>query len=62
MDLIYVTAEEALILYGEMMGFHAADPAGFVRDWNLLESALARPQHAAFYEDAGLAHQAATLL
>lgn len=60
--MIYVAAEEAVILYGEMMGIQDADPADFVRDWSLLESALTRPQHAALYEDAGVARQAATLL
>jgi death-on-curing protein len=38
------------------------DPESAVHDWNLLESAVARPRMAAYYEGADLARQAATLL
>lgn len=61
-ELTYITAEEAISLYGILMDIQEAHPADFVRDWNLLESALARPQNAALYEDADVARQAATLL
>jgi death-on-curing protein len=44
------------------MGLDDLDPGSVVRDWNLLESALARPRMAAYYEGADLFSQAATLL
>jgi death-on-curing protein len=61
-EVMYITSEEAVTLYADLMGLGAADPADYVRDWNLLESALARPQNAALYEGADIARQAATLL
>jgi len=45
-----------------LMGAGDVDPEGVVRDWNLLESAVARPRMAAYYEEADLLRQAATLL
>ncbi len=59
---IYLTADEVLVLYTELIRIEGMDPRSFVRDWNLLESALARPKHAAYYENADVETQAATLL
>ena len=44
------------------MGGSNTGPEDTVRDRNLLESALTRPSMAAYYEDADLLRQAATLL
>lgn len=43
------------------MGVAGVETGDAVRDWNLLESALARPRMAAHYEGADLVRQAATL-
>lgn len=61
-DYIYLTTDEVLVLYAELMHIEGIDPRSPVRDLNLLESALARQQHAAFYQDADIMSQAATLL
>ncbi|HZK67345.1 MAG TPA: type II toxin-antitoxin system death-on-curing family toxin [Chloroflexota bacterium] len=61
-EIVYVTAEEDVTLYGDLMDTQGANPTDYVRDRNLLESALARPRHAALYEGADVARQAATLL
>ncbi|MDO8672020.1 MAG: type II toxin-antitoxin system death-on-curing family toxin [Dehalococcoidia bacterium] len=54
--------DEVFVLYSELMALDNSDPTTFVRDWGLLESALARPLHAALYDEADLVGQAATLL
>lgn len=59
---IYLTADEVLVLYADLMNTEGSDPRSLVRDWNLLESALDRPKHAAYYENADIETQAATLL
>ena len=49
-EVAYISLDEALVLYAE------------IRDIGLLDSALARPAHAAHYAAADLAEQAATLV
>ena len=59
-DFVYLTIQEAVkfhVLYMRAVG----ETRFGVFDKNLIESALARPQHAARYENAGLIRQAATL-
>lgn len=60
-DFVYLTFQEAVkfhVLYMRKLG----ETRFGVFDRNLIESALARPQHAAVYENAGIIRQAATLL
>lgn len=60
-DFVYLTAPEAIkfhVLYMRRVG----ETRFGVFDRKLVESALARPQHAATYENADLVRQAATLL
>lgn len=61
-ETIYLTAEEIVALHNALLGAGDVDPEGVVRDWNLLESATARPRMAAYYEVADTPRQAATLL
>ena len=59
-DFIYLTVREAVtfhVLYLRRLG----ETRFGVFDRNLVESALARPQHAAIYENADLIRQTATL-
>ena len=59
-DIAYLTVQEAIkfhVLYMRKLG----ETRFGVFDRNLIESALARPQHAATYENADIARQAATL-
>jgi len=58
----YPTVEDVLDSYAEIMGISHNDTVNYVRDLSLLESALNRPKAAAFYENAGLIEQAASLL
>ncbi|MGA2928917.1 MAG: Fic family protein [Solirubrobacteraceae bacterium] len=60
-ELIYLTLEDALELYGLIVGATAAEAAKHLRNRDRLESALARPATYAHYEDADLALQAAVL-
>lgn len=60
-DYVYLTVQEAVkfhVLYMRKLG----ETRFGVFDRNLIESALARPKHAATYENADLIRQAATLL
>ena len=59
---IYLGWEEALALFAEIKGLPLAAAAHELRDEGRLQSAMARPQHAARYANADLAEQAATLL
>jgi len=59
-DFVYLTVQEAVkfhVLYLRKLG----ETRFGVFDRNLIESALARPQHAATYENADLIRQASTL-
>ena len=58
----YLAWEEALALFAEIRGLPLEAVVGELRDEGLLQSAMARPQHAAHFADADLAEQAATLL
>jgi death on curing protein len=58
----YPTPDEVAEYHAAVMGVADADPRSGVRDWNLLLSALTRPRAAAYYEEADLIRQAATLL
>jgi death-on-curing protein len=60
-NYVYLSLQEAVkfhVLYMRKIG----ETRFGVFDRNLIESALARPQHAAVYENADLVRQAATLL
>jgi death on curing protein len=60
-DYVYLTVQEAVkfhVLYMRKIG----ETRFGVYDRNLIESALARPQHAAIYENADIIRQSATLL
>jgi death-on-curing protein len=61
-EVRYPTPEEVTEYHAAVMGVVDADPGSGVRDWNLLLSALNRPRAAAYYEEADLIRQAATLL
>jgi len=61
-EIVYVSLEEALVLYAEIKGLTREAVDTEVRDLGLLDSALARPWHAATYGGADLAEQAATLI
>ena len=60
-DFVYLTVQEAVkfhVLYMRKLG----ETRFGVFDRNLIESALARPKHAAAYENADIITQSATLL
>ena len=60
-EFVYLTIEEAVkfhVLYMRKLG----ETRFGVFDRNLIESALARPQHAAIYENADLISQTSTLI
>lgn len=59
-DFHYLTFLEAVLIHFEVMRFFGETRYG-VADRALIESALARPQQAAAYENASLYRQAATL-
>jgi len=61
MELIYLTLEDVLGLYGLIIGATTAGAADQLRNRDGLESALARPATYAHYEDADLTLQAAVL-
>lgn len=61
-ETAYVSLDEALVLYAEIRGLTREAVDAEVRDIGLLDSALARPVHAATYGAADLAEQAATLI
>jgi prophage maintenance system killer protein len=55
----YLSYADALVLHILLMRRHGETRAGAF-DPNLVQSALARPRHAAVYENADLIRQAAT--
>ncbi|MSQ36702.1 MAG: type II toxin-antitoxin system death-on-curing family toxin [Chloroflexi bacterium] len=61
-EYVYLSGEETLALFAEILGVPLDAARRELRDEGLLESALARPIHAAHYANADLAEQAATLL
>lgn len=56
----YLTYADAILIHIIVMHYYGETRFGAF-DRNLIESALARPQHAAVYEEADLIRQAATL-
>lgn len=56
----YLTYADAILIHIVVMRYYRETRFGAF-DRNLIESALARPQHAAVYENADLVRQAATL-
>lgn len=56
----YLNGEDAIRHHAKMMEFHQETRCG-LNSREMLESALARPQNAAVYENADLLRQAATL-
>lgn len=61
MGIEYIEYLEAVEIHFELM-LHYGETRIGVFDKTLIESALARPQHAAIYENADILRQAATLL
>ena len=60
-ETIYIQYEEAVLIHFALMRKLGEVRYG-VDHRSLIESALARPQHAAIYEDADIIRQSATLL
>ena len=60
-EVVYLTFTEAALAHIELMR-HLGETRYGVFDRALVESALARPRHAAIYENADIQTQAATLL
>ncbi|MCG3144291.1 MAG: hypothetical protein HONDAALG_01710 [Gammaproteobacteria bacterium] len=60
MAIEYVSFADAVYIHFKLMRLEGETRFG-IFERNLIESALARPQQAAIYENAGLARQAATL-
>ncbi len=58
--VVYMDLADALMLHFELMWLYGESRFGVFAE-DLIESALARPQHAAVYESADLVRQAATL-
>ncbi len=58
---LYIEYLEAVEIHFELM-LHYGETRIGIFDKTLIESALARPQHAAIYENADIIRQAATLL
>jgi prophage maintenance system killer protein len=57
-SIVYLTVSEVVALHDEILRA-AGQPPSPLRDRSLLESALQRPRHAAFYENADIITQAA---
>jgi death-on-curing protein len=60
-DVVYLNVDDALEVFGAIIGGTATQAADQLRDRAALEGALARPINYAQYENADLALQAATL-
>jgi death-on-curing protein len=60
-EVYYLTANQVLGLYADILGCTNQQAADQLRSSEGLESALARPQFYAYYEDADIAMQAAVL-
>jgi death on curing protein len=56
------SVEVVLSLYAQFFALTDQEASHHLQDQSRLESALARPKHAAYYEEADLPRQAATLL
>ena len=61
-SIFYPTVSAVLKAYAEIMMISSDSASSYVRDLPLLESALNRPRAAAYYEQADLIQQAASLL
>ena len=59
-EILYIDYPEAVAIHFEIMFEYGESRIG-IADPNLIESALARPKHAAIYENADIIRQAATL-
>lgn len=59
---VYPSVSEVLRAYAEIMLISGDDAGNYVRDLSLLESALNRPRASAYYEQADLIEQAASLV
>jgi death-on-curing family protein len=60
-DIVYLDVDDVLVLYGELFGCSVERAKDQLLRPELLESALTRPAHYAFYQGADLALQAAVL-
>ena len=60
MDVLYPDVDRVIALHAQMLRDTGYPPTA-LRDRGLLESAISKPQMAAFYEDADLVRQAALL-
>ncbi len=60
-ELVYLVLEDILALYAQIIGASDAEAADHLRTRDGVESALARPETYALYEDADIALQAAVL-
>jgi death on curing protein len=60
-QVFYIEYVEAVEIHFELSIYYGEERIG-VFDKTLIQSALARPQHSAIYENAGIFRQAATLL
>lgn len=60
-ELVYLVLEDILALYGQIIGATDVEAADHLRNRDGVESALARPETYALYEDADVALQAAVL-
>lgn len=60
-EILYIEYPETVALHFEIILGFGETRIG-IAEPNLIESALARPKHAAVYEDADIIRQAATLL
>ncbi len=61
-DVMFVSVEDAVKLHAFVLSLDEEHAAANVRDKGLLESALNRPKHLYFYEEAEIPALAATLL
>ncbi len=59
-NILYIEYAEAVVIHFEIMFYYGETRIG-IAEPNLIESALARPQNAAVYENADVIRQAATL-
>ena len=59
-EILYIDYPETVAIHFEIMFEYGESRIG-IADPNLIESALARPKHAAIYENADIVRQAATL-
>ena len=60
-DVVYLTTDDILAVYGEIFGYSEAEARLRLRAPQILESALARPEHYANYEGADVVLQASVM-